>query len=117
MDVILDAAEGLVVQPDVLFVSSARQDIVMDRVYGAPDLVAEVLSPHPRIGRLDERVGWFARYGVRECWLIDQEQHAVAVLTLRTNGVARRTLHRGGNLIESTVLPGLPLSPLGVLGW
>lgn len=117
MDVILDAAEGLVVQPDLLFVSAARQQIVSDRVFGPPDLVVEVLSPHPRIGKLDERVGWFARYGVRECWLVDQEARAIAVLSLAGGRVVGRTLHRDADRLASSVLPEVPVTPLDVLGF
>jgi Uma2 family endonuclease len=47
--------------------------IVTDRVWGPPDLVLEVLSPRPRIGTLQERIDWFSRYGVRECWLVHQD--------------------------------------------
>lgn len=38
----------------------------------APDLVLEVLSPNPRVGTLDERLDLFAKYGVREIWLLHQ---------------------------------------------
>ncbi len=117
MDVILDEAEGLVVQPDLLFVSAARERIVTNRVYGPPDLVAEVLSPRPRIGQLDERVGWFARYGVRECWLVDLEKRAVAVLTLARGSIVQRTVHRDAERLTSSVLPGVPVTPLDVLGY
>src|SRR5688572_4422048 len=54
IDVVLDADRHLIVQPDLIVLSNRRLHIVSDRVRGAPDLVLEVLSPHPRIGRLDE---------------------------------------------------------------
>src|SRR5688500_15151054 len=70
LDVILDPPRALILQPDLFFVSNSREHIVTDRVWGAPDLVVEVMSPHPRIGNLDERVRHYAQYGVRECWLV-----------------------------------------------
>ena len=81
---------------------------------GAPDLVIEVLSPHPRIGQLQERVGWFARYGVSECWLADLPAKSIAVLTLGPNGVVERTLHRVSDQIQTRVLEGLKLTPLEI---
>ncbi len=39
-------------------------------VWGAPDMVLEVMSPHPRIGDLQERIRWCNHYGVQECWLV-----------------------------------------------
>src|SRR5262245_13567220 len=93
VDVILDVERALVVQPDLLFVAESRRHTLTDCMNGAPDLVVEVLSPHPRIGQLPERVGWFAEYGVRECWLVDLPAKSIAVLTLGRHGVAGRTLH------------------------
>lgn len=112
MDVILDYDRALVVQPDLLFVSNARSGIVSDKVFGAPDLVVEVLSPHPRIGSLDERVGWFARYGVRECWLADLPSRQYVVLVLNERGVVERRMCQPGEPAASDVLPGILLPPI-----
>ena len=142
MDVILDFDRALVVQPDLLFVSEERRYILGDRVFGAPDLVIEVLSPHTRIGRLEEHVAWFAQYGVRECWLINTEERNIAVLTLakrlrpergaespsesergwgpasiEKSGVAERSLYHGAQQIASNVLKELSLAPLQIFGY
>ena len=79
MDCVFDRERALIVQPDLLFVSKERGHIVTDRVWGAPDLVLEVLSPQPRLGRLDERLAWFAQYGVKECWLYRQPQRSLEI--------------------------------------
>lgn len=105
IDVVLDAARALVVQPDLMFISKAREAIVQDRVRGAPDLVIEVLSPHPRIGRVDEHISWCAEYGVRECWLVNQVRNDVTVLAFGLGLVRRRQVHAAGEPIRSSVLP------------
>ena len=63
-DVVLDAGRALVVQPDIVFVSNERAAVVTDRIEGAPDLMVEVLAPRPRVGSVEERVEWAARYGL-----------------------------------------------------
>ncbi|MDO8677841.1 MAG: Uma2 family endonuclease [Acidobacteriota bacterium] len=109
LDVILDAAQALIVQPDLFFISKQRQHIVTDHVWGAPDMVLEVLSPHPRIGDLEQRIGWFAKYGVRECWLVHQLSKEIEILQL--TGTTKRRTFRNLQPIESTVLPGFRVAP------
>jgi Uma2 family endonuclease len=116
IDVVLDCEQHLVVQPDLIFVRSERLHIVTDRVWGAPDLVVEVLSPRPRIGRLDERLEWFARYGVRECWLYHQPERYLEVLEFADGGTADRRLLPAGAPIRSTVLRDFDLSIERILG-
>lgn len=115
-DVVLDPARALVLQPDVLFVSRDRLDLVHDRVYGAPDVVVEVLSPRPRIGALDERVGWFAEYGVREIWLYDQISERLDLLQCSGGAVTSRA-SAGGGRIATQALPGFDHTLGSILGW
>jgi Uma2 family endonuclease len=117
IDVILDADAALVVQPDLVFVSNQRHHIVGDRIDGAPDLVVEVLSPHPRIGNVEERVGWFARYGVRECWLAHLQKRRIAVLGLEDGRVTDRAVFFDREPVRSVVLPELRITPFQVFGY
>src|SRR6188474_2657910 len=110
-DVILDPARALILQPDLMFISKQRQEIISDHIWGAPDLVVEVMSPHPRIGKLDERIRHFAQYGVKECWLVHQLSREIEVLRLQEFGDGNRRAFRGVQAIESAVLPEFRISP------
>jgi len=117
MDVVLDFEADLVVQPDALFVAKERNEILTDKVFGAPDLVIEILSPNPRIGKLSERLEWFSRYGVRECWLARLPQKQISVLTLTPQGVNAEETFSRAERVRSAVLEGLELTPLQIFGW
>jgi Uma2 family endonuclease len=110
IDVVLDRDRHLVVQPDLIVISRERLRLVADRVWGPPDLVVEILSPRPRIGTLDERLGWFARYGVRECWLFRQPDRELEVVEFAAGAVSRRRRFAGAQPIASAVLPQFNLS-------
>jgi Uma2 family endonuclease len=115
IDVVLDRRRDLVVQPDLIVVSRERLHLVTDRVWGPPDLVLEVLSPRPRIGALDERLEWFARYGVRECWLFRQPERELEVVEFEAGAISRRCRFAGEARIESSVLPDFDLSVDAIL--
>jgi Uma2 family endonuclease len=116
IDVVLDRARHLVVQPDLIVVTAARTGIVTDRVWGPPDLVIEVLSPRPRIGTLQERIDWFSRYGVRECWLVHQDARIVEVLEFSSGAVADRRVFLTQEHIRSSVLPAFSATPGSIVG-
>ena len=105
LDVVLDEARGLVVQPDVVFLSNERRHLVRNQVWGAPDLVIEVESLGTRRrDRIDKR-GWYRRYGVREYWLIDAVARTVTVFRFGDGRATRRTF-RGRTRVQSAVLSG-----------
>lgn len=106
VDVVLDQEHHLVVQPDLVFIARARLGIVRDRIWGQPDLALEVLSPRPRIGDLDERLEWFAAYGVRECWLLHQDQRRLEIIEFSDGAVAGRRSCPENVAIRSLLLPG-----------
>ena len=117
LDVILDPARALIVQPDLFFVSTRREEIVTDRVWGAPDMVLEVLSPNPRIGKTEERIEWFARYGVRECWLVHQVARQIEILELGAYTKPKRRIFALWEPIASAVLPDCRMTPAMLAGW
>jgi Uma2 family endonuclease len=110
LDVVLNARQALIVQPDLFFISNDRAVMVTDRIYGAPDLVIEVLSPNPRIGQTEERVRWFAENGVRECWLLHQVDVSLSVLRFDNERLAGRERFTRRQPIVSSVLPSFRVS-------
>lgn len=114
LDVVLDVERNLVVQPDLSVVLSEHAAIVTDRIWGAPDLVVEVLSPRPRIGTLEERLEWFATCGVRECWLVHLPGSRIEVIRFE-QGVIVSTMFGPLAEVRSSVLPELRLTPLDVM--
>lgn len=108
-DVILDRERALVVQPDVLFVSTDRRPIVRNQVWGAPDLVVEVLSPGTESHDRGEKLEWYRRYGVRECWLVDAFAEQVVVVDFAGPEPVRRVAG-GADTIRSGVFADLNLS-------
>jgi Uma2 family endonuclease len=80
-DVVLD--DSTVLEPDIVFVSKARQSIVTPAcIMGAPDLVVEVLSDSSRtIDRFVKR-DRYAEFGVSEYWLFDPWEPRIEVLHL-----------------------------------
>jgi Uma2 family endonuclease len=124
LDVVLDADRALVVQPDLLVIlrdgpphRQNRPAAVLDKVYGAPDLVIEVMSPNPRIGTLAERLGWFAKYGVRECWLVHPVTYEIDVWQFADDSTHRRRPFGPDERIVSGVLPDFDQSPVRILGY
>ena len=117
LDVVLDPDGPLVVQPDLFVILNGGAATVSQKVFGAPDLVVEVLSPKPRIGDTDERVHWFRDHGVRECWLVHQLTGRVEVLHFKNGRVWLRTEHARKEPIASGVLPGFERSLSQIFGY
>jgi len=97
-----------VVQPDLVFIATSRSSIITEaNIQGAPDLVAEVLSPSTaeRDQSLKRRL--YARYGVREYWLVDGETRIVTVLTSGGEEFIAAGAYQADEVVTSPLLSGL----------
>ena len=93
-------------QPDVVFISTERLDIIKTRLMGAADLVAEVISPNSRRrDRIDKR-DLYEQHGVKEYWLIDPEALTVEVLHLTGGEFQLVGRWHPGEQAESRLLNG-----------
>lgn len=77
MDVVL--SDDTILQPDLLYVSKARRQIIKERVEGPPDLVVEIVSGTGRRDRV-EKLALYAKYGVGEYWIVDPESQHIEFL-------------------------------------
>ena len=107
IDVVLDAEKDLVLQPDVVYISRARRAIVRKQIWGAPDLVVEVLSAGTAHRDRTKKLGWYRHYGVRECWLVDPASGRVEVHVFAPPERPRAA--SGHRRIRSAVLPDLQI--------
>jgi Uma2 family endonuclease len=71
IDVYLDAKKNAF-QPDLVFILNENQEIVReDGIYGAPDLVIEVLSKGTQSFDLGKKKKVYEKSGVKEYWVVD----------------------------------------------
>ena len=108
VDVVL--SEHDVAQPDILFVSNERADIITEaNIQGAPDLVIEVLSPSTKEYDRGYKLTLYSRHWVREYWLIDPIAETVEVLTLTGEGLTPLATFSREDTLTSPLLPGLAI--------
>ena len=73
-----DTEEG--VQPDVLFVEKAREDIIVkEGIRGPPDLIVEIGSPSTAERDRTIKLKLYRRQGVPQYWIVDPETNTIDV--------------------------------------
>ena len=78
IDVQLDCDDKTMVQPDVAIVCD-RSKLKSGRIFGAPDLVVEVLSKSTRKKDSMIKTGKYINAGVKEYWIVDSDKKRVVV--------------------------------------
>lgn len=108
-DVIL--SDHTVVQPDLLFVRAERLAIVQERgVFGAPDLVIEILSPSTAQRDREVKRQLYGKYGVREYWILDPSARTVEILTQQGDGLETWQRYVADGILHSPILQGLTVN-------
>ena len=108
MDVILSDHD--VLEPDLLLVLKEHEAIFKDWVRGAPDLVVEILSPTTEARDRGPKMKAYARFGVREYWIVDPTAQVIEVYRLRVEGFELARMCAKGDTVETPLLPGFLLS-------
>jgi len=108
-DVVLSPFD--VVQPDVLFVAAEHAEIITEmNMQGPPDLCVEILSPGTSGRDLRQKRDLYARFGVREYWIVDPDAECVTVLVLHNGTYTAIAEATGTAEVRSVVLPGFTVA-------
>jgi len=103
-----------VVQPDVLIVSDLKK-LDARGMRGAPDWVAEVLSPGTASHDQTVKLSAYERAGVREVWLIDPVDRTLTIYQLEAGYYGRATILELKGRTQLTAVPGVTIDWARVL--
>ena len=111
-DVVLSRPLARVIQPDILFISSAtiKARLTEQRMEGMPDLAIEILSGDGRHDR-KRKLPYYDEYGVPELWHVWPRKPRVEVYRHGSGGKLARIQDLGqGDRVETPLLPGFSLA-------
>jgi len=97
-----------VVQPDVLVLCDPTR-IAETHIDGAPDLVAEVLSPGTSARDLRQKKALYERSGVREYLVIDPLEHYAIRFQLTADGFDKGSVIAADEVITLATLPDVEI--------
>lgn len=95
-----------IVEPDLLFIRKDRFHIINEKlIEGAPNLVAEVLSPSTRGRDQVRKMALYATAGVPEYSIADPDNADLAIYTLDHGQYQRQ--EPSGDSVRSVIIPDL----------
>lgn len=106
IDVVL--SPRTVVQPDLIFIAQARRpQLIKEHITGAPDLVIEILSPATSARDLNQKRKLYARYEVKEYWIVDPDDETIEIQRLHGNVFSTLAIYEKGQSLTSPTFEGL----------
>ena len=103
-------ADDQTFEPDILFVSGERAGIIRaEGIFGAPDLVVEILSASTASYDRGAKFRAYERAGVRELWLIDPYGPVGTEFFQMQGSIFHPVMPGENGVFTSSVLPGFKL--------
>jgi Uma2 family endonuclease len=103
-DVIMSSTR--VVVPDIVAVRADRMHLIEDRgIFGAPDLIVEILSPSNKRYDRGRKRKLYASVGVPEYWIIDPIAQTIEQLILADDEYALDGVRAPGDRLHAAVFP------------
>jgi Uma2 family endonuclease len=107
-----DESDDTVVQPDLTVVCDPAK-LGDEGCRGAPDMVAEILSPSNTAIEMERKLDLYREAQVREYWIVDSKNEHIRAYRL-LDGEYRMQIFHIQDTVRSTALPGLEI-PLAVV--
>jgi len=107
-DVDVKFDDGNVFRPDIVYISEARrQEILTDRIIGAPDMVIEILSPSNAYYDLRHKKDLYEKFGVKEYIIIDPIAEDAELYSLKNGAYYIHQKAKKAEALNSILLTGL----------
>lgn len=104
-----------VIQPDILFISKDRSNIVGEKnIQAAPDLAIEILSKSTAYRDLVQKKRLYSRFGVKEFWVVIPDEEAIEVYILKDNTYLLHSTYSKTEILESPYLTGFKIELKGI---
>jgi Uma2 family endonuclease len=87
-----DDSDDVVVEPD-LSVVCGKEKRGKEACHGAPDFVAEILSPGNTVLEMQQKLALYKEAGVREYWILDPLTKTVQVFHFDKQSIMPQTFH------------------------
>jgi Uma2 family endonuclease len=105
LDVVVHPEDDIVLHPPLVVVLDESRSLIRSPtcVWGAPDIVLEVLTPATARRIRCSKLRWYRLSGVKECWMLDTRHKRVEVLDFRAGNTLPH-IFSGRRSLRSQVL-------------
>lgn len=114
VDTLLEENDKTVVQPDLSVICHPDPERIHDgKIWGAPDLIVEILSPSTRSRDMNLKLQLYRHAGVREYWMIDPDDRILFQIVFQAKDIL--TIHKFKEKVDVAISGGkirIDLKPL-----